>query len=179
VPFYIATVRSRFSLVFLSLTLSAEPFACAAQQRSRQPESSCMVSHIVDGDTFHCRDGRKVRLTGIDSPEYGQTFGSLARHALLKMLPPGTAARLERDVALTDRYGRLLAYVWVGSTLVNEAMVRDGWAVLYTVPPNVKYAERFSRAQKEARARGTGLWAQRGFDCLPSEFRRGACVSSP
>jgi micrococcal nuclease len=91
------------------------------------------------------------------------------------MLPFGMAVRLERDVAPTDQYGRLLAYVWVGSTLVNEAMVRQGWAVLYTVPPNVKYADRLGRAQKEARARGAGLWAQRGFDCLPREFRRRRC----
>jgi micrococcal nuclease len=138
-----------------------------------------VVSHVVDGDTFYCRDGRKVRLIGIDSPERQQTFGPVARQALIRMLPSGNVVRLERDVALTDRYDRILAYVWIGSSLVNEAMVRDGWAVLYTVPPNVKYAERFSRAQKEARARGTGLWAQRGFDCLPSEFRRGTCVSSP
>jgi micrococcal nuclease len=166
-------------LLLFSLTLSAEPFAGAAHQRWSLQESSCVVSHVVDGDTFRCRDGRKVRLIGIDAPERQQSFSSVAGHALVRLLPSGTAVRLERDAALTDRYGRLLAYVWVGSALVNEAMVRDGWAVLYTVPPNVKYAERFSRAQKEARARGAGLWAQRGFDCLPSEFRRRRCVSSP
>jgi micrococcal nuclease len=172
-------VRTRFSLVLLSLVLSAKPFASAAQRPATQQSASCVVSHVVDGDTFYCRDGRKVRLIGIDSPERQQTFGPVARQALIKMLPSSNAVRLERDVTLTDRYGRILAYVWIGSSLVNEAMVRDGWVVLYTVPPNVKYAERLGRAQKEARARGTGLWAQRGFDCLPSEFRRGTCVSSP
>jgi micrococcal nuclease len=160
----------------LSLALAAVPVASAWSQ---QQEDGCMVLRVVDGDTFTCRDGRKVRLIGIDSPEGRQQFGPVARHALIKLLPAGTSVRLERDVAPTDRYGRLLAYAWVGSTLVNEAMVRDGWAVLYTVPPNVKYVERFRRAQKEARARGTGLWAQRGFDCLPSDFRRKRCVSPP
>jgi micrococcal nuclease len=58
-------------------------------------------------------------------------------------------------------------------------MVRDGWAVLYTVPPNVKYEERLRRAQNEARARGAGLWLDRGFDCLPVDFRRGECLSPP
>jgi micrococcal nuclease len=135
---------------------------------------------VVDGDTFYCRDGRKVRLIGVDSPERGQRpFGGAARQALLKLLPPGSAVVLQRDVTPTDRYGRVLAYVFIGPTLVNEAMVRNGWAVLYTVPPNVKYAERLERAQKEARARGTGLWAQRGFDCLPSDFRRKRCLSPP
>lgn len=86
---------------------------------------------------------------------------------------------MEADVAQTDRYGRQLAYVWVGTTFVNEAMVRDGWAVLYTVPPNVKYAPRLELAQKEARARRAGLWSQQGFHCLPSDFRRKLCVSQP
>lgn len=145
-----------------------------------QQEAGCVVSHVVDGDTFHCRDGRKVRLTGIDSPERKQEpFGGSARRALDQMLPSGTAVRMQLDVAPTDRYGRLLAYVWVGSTFVNEAMVREGWAVLYTVPPNVKYADRLMLAQKEARAQSTGLWAQGGFTCLPGDFRRGACISPP
>ena len=102
-----------------------------------------------------------------------------ARKALLEMLPSGATVRLETDVVRVDRYDRLLAYVWVGPTLVNEAMVRDGWAVLYTVAPNVKYVERLIRAQNEARARGAGLWGQRGFECRPSDFRRNRCVSSP
>jgi micrococcal nuclease len=98
---------------------------------------------------------------------------------LLELLSAGAAVRLETDVAPTDRYGRLLAYVWIGPILVNETMLRGGWAVLYTVPPNVKYADRFIRAQNEARAHGAGLWSQRGFECLPSEYRRKRCVSSP
>jgi micrococcal nuclease len=156
----------------LSLALAAAPLASASSQEQGE---GCVVLRVADGDTFTCRDGRRVRLIGIDAPERQQSFSSVAGHALLEMLPFGTAVRLERDVAPTDQYGRLLAYVWVGSTLVNEAMVRQGWAVLYTVPPNVKYADRLGRAQKEARARGAGLWAQRGFDCLPSEFRRRRC----
>jgi micrococcal nuclease len=139
-----------------------------------------VVLRVADGDTFTCRDGRKVRLTGIDSPEPQQRpFGRKAQQALLRMLPPGSQVRLEHDVMLTDRYGRLLAYGWLGPTLVNEAMVRGGWAVLFTVPPNVKYAERFTRAQNEARTRGAGLWAERGFDCLPADFRRRRCLSPP
>lgn len=165
-------------VLLLSLQLAARPLACSQGAGVTEQEPSCIVSHVVDGDTFRCRDGRKVRLTGIDSPEDQQgPFGAKARRALQGMLPLGTEVRLERDVGLTDRYRRRLAYAWSGSTLVNEAMVRGGWAVLYTVPPNVKYAERFRRAQNEARAGGAGLWAQHGFDCLPSDFRRRRCVS--
>jgi len=166
---------TRFAL--LSLALWAAPLACASSQ---QQEDGCVVLRVADGDTFTCRDGRKVRLIGIDSPEPEQRpFGTMARQELIRLLPLGSSVRLEHDVALTDRYGRRLAYVWRGPTLVNEAMVHGGWAVLYTVRPNVKYADRFSRAQNEARTRGAGLWSEQGFDCLPTDFRRRACLSSP
>jgi micrococcal nuclease len=170
----------RLSILLLGLVLSADPLACASSQHPVQQEADCVVRQVVDGDTFHCGDGRKVRLIGIDSPERKQRlFGSRAQQALLRLLPTGSQVQLEHDVTLIDRYGRLLAYVWVGPTLVNEAMVRDGWAVLYTVPPNVKYVERFRRAQNEARARGTGLWAENGFACLPKDFRKKTCLSPP
>ena len=58
---------------------------------------------------------------------------------------------------------------------LNEALVRGGWAVLYTVPPNVKYASRVERAQKEARASRAGLWNGSAFECSPSDYRRHAC----
>jgi micrococcal nuclease len=143
-----------------------------------QQDDRCAVTQVVDGDTFRCGDGRRVRLIGVDTPEKAQgEAGRLARQALLRYLPPGRVVRLERDVQATDRYGRVLAFVWTGATMVNEAMVREGWAVLYTVPPDVKYAERFHRAQKEARARRAGLWASGGFDCLPRDYRRNRCLT--
>jgi micrococcal nuclease len=134
------------------------------------------VERIADGDTFSCRDGRKVRLIGIDTPELGQGEpGRQARRALARLVPPGSSVRLERDVAPRDRYGRELAHVWSGSRLVNEALVLDGWAVLYTVPPNVKYADRLERAQKQAREAGVGLWRSGGFGCAPADWRRRRC----
>ena len=164
----------------LSFLLTLMLAGCSAQQQMSSPASSCLVSRVSDGDSFRCADGRRVRLIGMDSPESGQQpFGASARAALLQLLPIGSSVRLEPDVAPSDQYGRSLAYVWVGSTLVNEAMVREGWAVLYTVPPNVKYAERLAAAQDEARARGTGLWSQHGFECLPSDFRKKRCVNPP
>ena len=140
----------------------------------------CRVERVTDGDTFHCRDGRKVRLIGIDTPELAQGApGREARDALRRLLPRGHVVRLELDVGARDRYGRILAYVWSGRRLVNEAMLRDGWAVLYTVPPNVKYVRRLERAQREARAARAGLWAGQAFQCTPADFRRGRCPASP
>jgi micrococcal nuclease len=162
------------ALVIGSLWLSA----CASSTPPASASASpCVVDRISDGDSFRCRDGRRVRLVGIDTPELSQ--GEPARQAaaaLKRWLPPGSTVRLETDVAPRDRYGRELAYVWAGSRLVNEAMVRDGWALLYTVPPNVKYADRLERAQKEARAKSAGLWESGGFACAPQDWRRGRCA---
>jgi micrococcal nuclease len=172
-------VNTRFAAGCLVLVLASTSVACAAGQE-KQSQDSCTVMHVSDGDSFRCSDGRRVRLTGIDSPEFQQQpFGAQARKALSALLPVGTIVRLERDAAPNDQYGRVLAYVWAGSALVNEAMLRDGWALLYTVPPNVKYVDRLEHAQKEARARSAGLWGEPGFDCRPSDFRRNRCVSSP
>ena len=163
---------------YLGLRLCAALVSCAPSGLPGQQTTDCVVGHIVDGDTFRCRDGRKVRLIGIDSPEQRQRpYGEQAQAALLRMAPPGTTLSLESDIAANDRYGRVLAYAWLKSVLVNEALVQEGWAVQYTVPPNVKYADRFGRAQKEARARGRGLWSGRAFECAPADFRRGTCLS--
>src|SRR4051812_24652704 len=123
------------SLIFwLALTTSA------SLPPAQEPGTSCVVKRISDGDTFRCADGRRVRLIGIDSPETEQEpYGEAARQALVQRIPLRSVVRLETDVAPLDRYGRVLAYVWAGPKLINETMVRDGWALLYTVPPNVRY----------------------------------------
>ncbi|MEO6056314.1 MAG: thermonuclease family protein [Gemmatimonadales bacterium] len=162
--------------------LAAAALGSCAGSRSPEPAPApeCIVGRVVDGDTFYCRDGRKVRLIGIDSPERGQgAAAQLAARALARLAPVGRAVRLEGDVAPADRYGRSLAWVWAGGTLVNEAMVRGGWALLYTVPPNVKYVGRLEQAQKEARGRGAGLWGSGGFDCPPRAYRRRECAAPP
>ena len=160
-----------------TLILAFTALACASSQ---QQVTECVVQSVADGDSFRCLDGSRVRLIGVDSPERQQhPFGQQAQQALREIMPAGTVVRIETDVAPSDRYGRVLAHVWVGSTLVNEAMVQGGWAVLYTVPPNIKYADRLERAQSEARVSGAGLWAKSGFACTPADFRRGKCVSSP
>jgi len=170
----------RSSTTLIPFLFGLIPAGCSAQQPRPPVAQACTISRISDGDSFRCSDGRRVRLIGIDSPEsQQQPIGAEARAALVRLLPPGSTVRLETDVAPYDQYGRALAYAWTGTTLVNATMVQDGWAVLYTVPPNLKYVDRLRRAQEEARARRTGLWSQHGFDCLPSDFRRGRCVSSP
>ena len=173
-------MRAHVPLICLGVLVSATPAACSGCQSATAFATSCTVAAVVDGDTFRCRDRRRIRLTGIDSPERDQRpFGEQARDALAQLVPPGTPVRLELDLSLRDQYGRVLAYAWSRGQLVNEQMMRNGWAVLYTVPPNVKYAERLRAAQNEARAKGAGLWSRGGFECLPANYRRRRCINSP
>jgi micrococcal nuclease len=130
--------------------------------------------HVIDGDTADVRLGdrvERVRYIGIDAPEVahhgvgGAPGGEAARRANA-MLLAGRSVRLELDAEPRDRYGRLLAYVWVGDTLVNLAMVERGYAIALPIRPNARYAEWFARAELDARAAGRGLWS--GGDDLAS-----------
>jgi micrococcal nuclease len=161
-------VRSAIAILLLALPLS---------RLQAQASSSCIIARIVDGDTFYCADGVKVRPIGFDAPERGQ--GAVADSAtmyLARWVPPGDTVRLERDVSLTDRYGRRLAWVWRADTLVNERMVASGWALLYTVPPDVRYVERLKRAERRARMNRAGLWGLERPVCTPSMYRKGDCL---
>ncbi|GEM63177.1 thermonuclease [Sphingobacterium faecium NBRC 15299] len=126
------------------------------------------VKRVIDGDTFvivdqHRKDV-KVRLIGIDAPETRKTskkpvgyYGQESK-AYLKKLIDQKNVQLIFDVGKKDRYGRLLAYVYVNRRFVNADLLRKGYAVTYTVPPNVKYAEYFVKLEQKARINETGLW---------------------
>ena len=162
--------------VILSALFAAVPPADAGVAPAPTGTDRCVVERVVDGDTFWCRDGRKVRLIGMDSPERGQGKSyTLAREALLELIPEGATVRLERDVEPFDRYHRWLEWVWADTVLVNERMVADGWALLFTVPPDVRYVDRLTSAESAARREKRGLWATGGFSCPPVDFRRKAC----
>jgi micrococcal nuclease len=152
------------------------PTADAGPSAPVRATAICVVRRIVDGDTIECHGAGRVRLIGMDTPEPSQRpYGPSASRALRRLLPIGDTVLLERDVELRDRYGRLLAHVWHDSVLVNWWMVREGWAVLLTIPPNVQYVDRLTDAQARAREERRGLWAVDGFRCLPADHRRGRC----
>jgi len=137
---------------------------------------ACTVDRIVDGDTIECGGLGRIRLIGMDTPELSQApYGVTATQALTSVIPVGSAVEIELDVQQRDQYGRLLAYVWADRLLVNWMLIRQGWAVLLTYPPNVQYVEWFTAAQQQAREEGVGLWAIDAFDCLPVDHRRGRC----
>jgi micrococcal nuclease len=124
------------------------------------------VVRVVDGDTIHVQLAdrvEKVRYIGVDSPEIhhpvkGEEPGGRAAASVNRGLVEGRRVRLELDVRTRDRWGRLLAYVWVGDTMINAELIRLGYAQVMTVPPNVRYQDLFVKLGREAREAGRGLW---------------------
>jgi micrococcal nuclease len=123
-----------------------------------------VVERVTDGDTVRLRGLGRVRLIGVDTPEvYGsaECYGQEASDFAKRMLPAGTRVRYRIGVEPRDRYGRLLAYVWLADgRMLNRLLAARGYAVPLTIPPDVAYAERFKAAAREARREGLGLWSQ-------------------
>lgn len=150
------------------------PAATAAGQ------NEILVARVIDGDTLKLANNERVRLIGIDTPEMHessklhrdsgrsgqsvraiQTMGKRA-YEFTRNLAEGKRVSLEFDVEKRDRYGRLLAYVYLADgTFVNAEIVKEGYANTLTIPPNVKYAELFSKLYREARENKRGLWQER------------------
>jgi micrococcal nuclease len=142
-----------------------------------EPRPGLVLAHcvrVVDGDTIEVSiDGRvyKVRYIGMDTPETVhpqkpvQWMGPEAT-AANRRLVEGRDLYLEKDVSETDKYGRLLRYVYVAAIsgeliFVNVELVRQGYAQVSTYPPDVRYQDVLLAAQWEARAAGRGLWGAR------------------
>lgn len=176
------TLRLRLSFLGVIAALAASPGVVHGQRGSdRAPpapggRAECAIGRVVDGDSFVCADGRRVRLLLIDAPELGQRpYGDSARAAARRLLRTGARVRLDVDVQPLDRYGRLLAYVWADSVFVNRELVRRGMAVVLVVPPNVREAAPLRAAADSARAERRGLWSGSAFECRPRDYRARRC----
>ena len=126
------------------------------------------VVRVIDGDTILVDiDGteKTVRYIGIDTPETVhpekpvQCFG-LEASAKNKELVEGAIVRLERDISDTDKYGRLLRYVYIGDTFINYELVAGGFARSLTYPPDVAHNDVLRAAETAAREAGRGLWGE-------------------
>ena len=132
-------------------------------EQAAQPTEGALVTRVVDGDTIQLETGEVLRYIGIDTPETVhpdksvQCFGKEAS-AKNKALVEGKRVRLEKDVSETDKYDRLLRYVYIGDVFVNDYLVRQGFAYSSSYPPDVKYQDQFRQAEQEARSDSRGLW---------------------
>jgi micrococcal nuclease len=133
--------------------------------------ANATVVAVVDGDTVDLAfgdDDERVRLIGIDTPETKrpdapvECYGPEATAFTERLLPAGTAVRVERDVENRDAYGRLLGYVYRAEDgiFVNYELVRQGYATPLAIEPNVAHAELFVDAARAAEGADAGLWAE-------------------
>lgn len=136
------------------------------------------VTKVHDGDTVSViinNNEERVRLIGIDAPEMGQgQWGRKAKRKLQEIIRKSDkTVRIELDVDERDKYGRVLAYLWTKDmNMINEELVKSGYALLYTIPPNVRYVERLKRAQEIASSKGIGIWSEKGLKERPSDYRK-------
>lgn len=120
------------------------------------------VTRVIDGDTIVIDTGQKVRYIGIDTPEVYPQVEPYGKEAweVNRQLVEGKQVRLERDVSDTDRYGRLLRYVYVDEILVNAELVRLGLAQAKAYPPDTKNQQYLEELEAAARETYQGMWVK-------------------
>jgi micrococcal nuclease len=129
------------------------------------PNGLVRVVQVVDGDTIEIEGGQRVRYLGMNTPETVhptkpvECFGKEASNYNTQLLAGGFV-RLGKDITNTDKYGRLLRYIYLpDGTFVNLKLVADGYAYADTYPPDIAHATEFVAAQRTAREAGLGLWS--------------------
>lgn len=124
------------------------------------------VKRVIDGDTIELASGERVRYIGVDTPEKNSPYVSkqcFAEEASRynQSLVEGKNIRLTQDVSAHDKYGRLLAYVYLeNGTFLNENLVSNGYAFSSAYPPDVHQENILDQAQEYARSHNIGLWKQ-------------------
>jgi len=124
------------------------------------------VKRVIDGDTIVLGNNERVRYIGVNTPEthhpkkgieyYGPEAADFNKKLVL-----GKSVKLEFDAEKYDKYGRTLAYVYLGDgTFVNAELVKLGYARVMSIRPNTRYSELFKRLQQEAKTKRLGLWAK-------------------
>ena len=160
----------------IDATISSIEEDVSSDAAERLPEARVIA--VNDGDTVTLRmDGKEYRsrLIGMDAPELGQEpWGKLARGHLRKLLKDAKwRVTVETDIVKYDKYDRILVYLWTpGGEMLNERMLRDGYALLFTIQPNSKYSDRFKEAQRIARENRKGIWGANGLKERPLDYKK-------
>lgn len=155
------------------------PEAVSLDEQTEQSEATYLVTRVVDGDTIIVdMDGteERIRMIGIDTPEsvhpdadrnveYGKVASGFTRDKLQDQ-----NVILEYDVEERDRYGRILAYVWLDGEMFNKTLLQEGHAKVATYPPNVKYVDDFVALQEQAREKEKGVWAYDAFEKIDPDL---------
>ncbi|MCM8830887.1 MAG: thermonuclease family protein [Candidatus Omnitrophica bacterium] len=152
-------------LVFILFLFSVN---CVSKTNYPQDYSHIKVVKVIDGDTIILENGKTLRYIGIDTPEitkrteagfiYQPQPFALEAKEYNKKLVEGKYIGIEFDIEKIDKYGRLLGYCFVDDIFVNAKLLEEGFAIVYTKPPNLKYVDLFLKLQKDAQKMHKGLW---------------------
>lgn len=174
-----------FTALFVSLGIPLEPAADSeALCPTARYDGRGVVRQVFDGDTLELNDGRRVRLLGIDTPELGyddrpsEPFAERARAFLESLAGPGTRVNLRFDAEGRDRFGRLLAHIFLqGPVNVQAKLLSAGLATTLVVPPNEWNYECYAALEDAARTAGLGIWKLDRFQPVSanelSDYARG------
>jgi micrococcal nuclease len=132
------------------------------------------VVKVYDGDTLVLKNGQRVRLLGLNTPEIESHFrqGEQGGMAAKKWLSQKLAAKdvfLEFDIEQRDKYKRLLAHVFIDDEHINLSLLEQGLAMLSIIPPNVRYSDKLVKAQSKAERSKLGLWADEAYQAIDIE----------
>lgn len=139
------------------------------------------VLYVIDGDTLKVSyHGKResIRLIGIDAPEINRnrkayrdsrkqgrdigtitSQGRLAKNYVKSLVKKGSVVSIQFDVEKRDKYRRLLGYVYFpDGRMLNDVIIRNGYASPLSIPPNIKYRNKFLKSYRYARKHGRGLW---------------------
>ena len=159
-------VSSLAALLLLISTADAGTLSVIGQSRWVE------VATVFDGDTFQTTESEKVRLLGINTPEIahgkepGQPLGKKAKQRLQQLIS-GKTVRMQMDIDQKDKYGRSLAHIFLrNGTWINEQLLREGMAHVYTFAPNFRWSAALLRSEAEARSAKRGIWSTRAFRIL-------------
>ncbi|MFH1365513.1 MAG: thermonuclease family protein [archaeon] len=138
------------------------PYGCNDRKcNSKQEESNLFtVTRIIDGDTIEISTGKRVRLICIDTPERGEYYYSEASNYLVDLIL-NEEVELVKDISETDRYGRLLRYIYLeDETFVNELIVYNGYGKAYPYSPDTSKCPIIQQAEQHAKTNNLGIWAE-------------------
>lgn len=150
-------------ILFFRVSQLAEKTTVSELLESPTPTRTAKVTAVFDGDTIGIDTGEKVRYIGIDAPEV-ETWECFATEAAKfnESLVMGKTVKLVSDTSKTDKYGRLLMYVYLGDSLVNNELVKYGYAKVMTIKPDIKFESVFVTSEKFAKVNNLGLWGECG-----------------
>ena len=159
------------AVVFLVLSFTLLGFLGGVVLVKKQSSDNIfIVKEVIDGDTIKIKNNIRIRLIGVDAPDKGECFYQEARD-FTKELLENKEVRLEKDISGEDIYNRPLRYVILPGTnpasddlLINDYLIRQGYAQAVASPPDNRYRNLLSSAQEEAIRENRGLWSECNYE---------------